>query len=95
MENVFDTEFGVAAINRLRKFGKTNIRYEMIEQHGLERVQQDLNKKAGYACTVRICYDSHTPDDFVRYFYRNDTAYTVRIPIMPTVIIEKIKKNKK
>lgn len=92
MANAFDSELGEKAIERLERYGKTNIRYEMVERFGTEQLAKDLSEKVGYACSVRIAYDSHEPMDLFRYFYCGDTTYTVRVPVMPIVIIEKKKK---
>ena len=91
--NVFrDDACAADSIKRLRSYGITNIRWSLLEQHGIEKLDKDLNEVMGCACRVRICYDSHTPMDFVKYVYCGDECFTVRIPIMPTVIIEKIKR---
>lgn len=93
MKNVFDTPYGKDAIERMNFYGITNIRYSLIEKHGMEKVKRDLVAKVGSPCEVKIHYDSHKPDDLVQHFYCGDWTYTVMIPIMPTVTIEKIKKN--
>lgn len=92
MKNVFDNDLGAQAIARLHAHGKTNIRYSILEQFGLERIEKDLTEKVGVPCKVRVCYDSHEPMDLIRYFYCGDQTFTVRIPIMPIVTIEKIRK---
>lgn len=92
MKNVFDCPEGIQAIKRMNSFGKTNIRYSAVEKYGVEKLQEDLSSKVGAPCKVKVCYDSHEPMDLVRYIYCGDSTFTVRIPIMPIVIIEKIKK---
>ena len=92
MKNVFDDDLGTAAIARMKRFGNTNIRYSLVEQYGVERIQKDLTEKVGSPCRVKICTDSHQPMDLIRYVYRGDSTFTVRIPVMPVVVIEKIKK---
>ena len=42
MKNVFDNDLGAQAIARLHAYGKTNIRYSILEQFGLERIEKDL-----------------------------------------------------
>lgn len=92
MKNIFDCPEGIQAIKRMNAYGKTNIRYSAIEKYGREKVEKDLISKVGFPCKVKICYDSHEPMDLVKYFYCGDETFTVRIPIMPVVTIEKIHK---
>lgn len=92
MKNIFDCPEGIQAIKRMNAYGKTNIRYSAIEKYGREKVEEDLISKVGAPCKVKICYDSHEPMDLVKYFYCGDETFTVRIPIMPVVTIERIRK---
>lgn len=92
MKNVFDCPEGIQAIKRMNSFGKTNIRYSAVEKYGVKKLEEDLSSKIGTPCKVKVCYDSHEPMDLVKYYYCGDSTFTVRIPIMPIVTIEKIKK---
>ena len=92
MKNIFDSTEGIQAIKRMNAYGKTNIMYSTIEKYGVDKVQADLSAKVGVPCKVKVCYDSHEPMDLVKYYYCGNETFTVRIPIMPIVTIEKIKK---
>ena len=93
--NVFlDNEIAKAALKRLKSFGITNIRWDLLEIYGQAKLESDLTAAMGAPCRVRVCYDSHTPMDLIKYVYCGSDTYTVRIPIMPTVIIESIRKKK-
>lgn len=92
MKNVFNCPEGIQAIKRMNSFGKTNIRYSAVEKYGVKKLEEDLSSKIGAPCKVKVCYDSHEPMDLVKYYYCGDSIFTVRIPIMPIVTIEKIKK---
>ena len=92
MKNIFDSSEGIQAIKRMNAYGKTNIRYSVIEKYGQEKVQEDLSEKVGTPCKVKICYENHEPMDLIKYFYCGDETFTVRIPIMPVVTIERIRK---
>lgn len=94
MANVFECDLGEQAIKRLKTFGRTNIRYSFVEMYGVEKLQEDLTEKVGSPCTVRVGYDTHQPMDMMRYVYCGDTTYTIRIPVMPVVILEIQKKKK-
>lgn len=93
MKNIFDCTCGEEAIQRMNFFGVTNIRFSLIEKYGAKKVEEDLSAKVGAPCRVKVHYDSHRADDLTQHFYCGDWTYTAMIPIMPTVTIEKIKKN--
>ena len=87
-ENLFKTfDYAKKAIERLEKYGKTNIRFSLIEDYGEERVLRDLRKIYPNA-TLYVDYDSHEPDQLRDYlYYEGVTKMTVMYPIMPLVYI--------
>lgn len=91
MKNIFDTPEGKDALARMDVYDKANIRYSLVEQYGIERILKDLRARSKSPCDAKICYESHRPMDIIKYFYCGNDTLTVRIPIMPTVIIEKVK----
>lgn len=87
-DNIFrNIDHAIEAINRLESFGKTNIRYSLIEEYGEERVLKDLRKVCPYA-TLSIHYDEHQPDQLRDWlYYDGRVKMTVMYPIMPLVYI--------
>ena len=87
-ENLFKTfDYAKKAIERLEKYGKTNIRFSLIEDYGEERVSRDLRKVCPNA-TLFVDYASHEPDQLRDYLYDGSgTKMTVMYPIMPIVYI--------
>ena len=76
-----------AAIKRLHQFGKTNIRYSLIEEYGEDRVRKDLRKVVPYA-KLDILTEDHEPDQIRDWLYDGGvTKMTVMYPFMPLVII--------
>lgn len=91
-ENIFKTfDYAKKAIERLEKYGKTNIRFSLIEDYGEERVLRDLRKVCPSA-TLFVDYASHQPDQLRDYLYDGSgTKMTVMCPIMPIVYIKLVK----
>lgn len=85
--NIFNTANGRAAIERLSQYPSTNIRYGYVHRYGEDKVREELADAAGRTVYMKVCYDSHEPDDIAIYKYEGDTPYRIRIPIMPTVLI--------
>lgn len=88
--NIFTTlPHGIQAIERLEKYGKTNIRYSAIEEFGEKRVLSDLRKLYPSA-KLRIAYEEHEPDQFRDWMYDEGlTKMTVMYPVLPLVFITK------
>lgn len=86
--NLFkELDHAKAAIKRLYQFGKTNIRYSLIEEYGEDRVRKDLRKVAPYA-RLNILTEDHEPDQIRDWLYDGGvTKMTVMYPFMPLVII--------
>lgn len=87
-ENIFkELDYAKAAIKRLYQFGKTNIRYSLIEEYGEDRVRKDLRKVVPYA-RLEILTEDHEPDQIRDWLYDEGvTKMTVMYPFMPFVII--------
>ena len=87
-DNVFlHTKHGIEAFDRLRSFGKTNIRYSLIEEYGEDRIRRDLRETGVYA-TLSIQYEDHEPDQLRDWLYDDGkTRMTVMYPILPLVYI--------
>ncbi len=87
-ENLFEElDHAKAAIKRLYQFGKTNIRYSLIEEYGEDRVRKDLRKVVPYA-KLDILTEDHEPDQIRDWLYDGGvTKMTVMYPFMPLVII--------
>lgn len=86
--NIFKTfDYAKKSIERLEKYGKTNIRFSLIEDYGEERVLRDL-RRLYPKVTLFVDYDSHQPDQIRDWLYDGGvTKMTVMYPIMPLVII--------
>ncbi len=87
-DNVFET-IGHAkeAVKRLEAYGKTTVRYSLIEDYGEEKVERDL-RKAYPGATLSIHRDEHVPDQLREWLYDGGvTKMTVMYPIMPLVYI--------
>lgn len=87
-DNIFKTfDYAKKSIERLEKYGKTNIRFSLIEDYGEERVLRDL-RRLYPKVTLFVDYDSHQPDQIRDWLYDGGvTKMTVMYPFMPLVII--------
>lgn len=87
-DNIFKTfDYAKKSIEHLEKYGKTNIRYSLIEDYGEERVLRDLRRLYPNV-TLFVDYASHEPDQLRDYLYDGGaTKMTVMYPIMPIVYI--------
>lgn len=92
--NVFkNVKEAKAALTRLRQYGKTNIRYNLVEQYGIDRLQSDLRDAGFKKGTVTICYDSYQPDYLCDPVYdEGKVKMFVYFPIMPVVLLTNGKK---
>ncbi len=88
IENIFkDTQSGKEILKRLRKYNKTVLSYTLIEEHGLERLKEDLQKVFPKG-TIYICEDMHEPDQVRDWIWDEGIKkMTVYYPIMPIVIV--------
>ena len=86
--NIFTTvSHAKEAVERLELYGKTNIRYSLIEEYGEERVLHDLRRVCPTAKLV-VRYDEHQPDQLRDWLYdENLVKMTVMYPILPLVIL--------
>lgn len=85
-ENIFKS-LAKDAVSRLRAYGNTVIRYSLIEEYGEERVLRDLQTIFPKA-TLRICRDTHEPDQLREWIYDDGIAkMTIYAPMMPIVVI--------
>lgn len=85
-KNIFESEDS-AALQRLRVFGKTVIRFGAIEEYGEERVLSDLRVYFPKG-TVTVDYAHHEPDQISEWV--NDDGVerlTIYTPILPMVIL--------
>ena len=87
-DNIFKTfDYAKKSLEHLEKYGKTNIRYSLIEDYGEERVLRDLRRLYPNV-TLFVDYASHEPDQLRDYLYDGSgTKMTVMCPIMPIVYI--------
>lgn len=87
-DNIFKTfDYAKKSIEHLEKYGKTNIRYSLIEDYGEERVLRDLRRLYPNV-TLFVDYASHQPDQLRDYLYDGGVAkMTIMHPIMPIVYI--------
>ena len=88
--NVFKTKEGKEAIARLKAYGKTNIRYSLVEEYGVDRLQSDLREviKSDKA-TVEVRLETHEPDELWDKLYDDGKIkMTAYFPIMPLVILD-------
>ncbi len=88
VNNVFtDTEPGIAAIRRLRTYGRTCIRYSYIEEYGVDKLQEDLRKIFPHG-EVLIRNDNHQPDQLREWVWdEGSRKMTIYHPIMPVVLL--------
>lgn len=93
-DNIFSTEkkespHDLTAIQRLQKFGKTNINYNTYLRYGKERILNDLRDCGIKSPSLYIAEDSHEPLEYVQNLYSSDYGeYAFFIPVMPLVIIQ-------
>jgi len=79
------------ALDRMRRFGKTNINYNYLERYGLERLNKDLSS-AGYTdAIVYVSKEEHIPDVLREGYtisFRGKTVKTYTYaPIMPLLLV--------
>lgn len=83
-----DDAHDLTAIQRLRKFGKTNISYDWYLRYGTEKILNDLKDCGIKNPSIHIAEDSHEPLELVKEVCsENYGEYAFFIPIMPLVII--------
>ena len=94
--NVFKkSELGRDALERLRVYGKTNIRYSFVEEYGLPLLRRHL-REAGYPdATIKVIEDNHIPDAlFEDLVFRGEERLKLETywPFMPLVILSNKRK---
>lgn len=92
--NVFKHDkFAKEALKRLRDFGKTNIRYNLVEEFGVDRLQNDLRAAGFKKGTVSICYDTFEPNYLCDPVYDDGSVKMFAyFSIMPIVLLSDGKK---
>ena len=92
--NVFKHNiYAKEALKRLKDFGRTNIRYTLVEEYGLDRLRNDLHAAGFKKGTVTICYDSYEPNYLCDPVYDDGSVKMFAyFPLMPIVLLTDGKK---
>lgn len=85
--NVFkDTDLGKEVVKRLRKHNKTVLRYTLLEEYGLDKLKEDLQKVFPKG-TIYVCEETHTPDQVREWIWDEGIKkMTIYYPCMPLII---------
>ena len=89
-ENVFKhTREGKEALRRLRAHGATILRYNLVEEYGVDRLVSDLHNAGFKKGTITVNYEEHQPDELREPIYDDGKCkMSTWFAIMPIVILK-------